>query len=287
LSSNLNELYASHCLLKQKPEAFIPVLAKTVYEQPRYFGFRDADEVGEAFACYWTRILGVIERYQDTGSCFDAYVATTLRYIAMSIRRQYLRRQASERVLCQNSGYDLDFSTAADTLCLNRRLYAGQELRLPLQRGNRKVFSQRLLFLSLKSAAYINDSDMECIARRIGYSTETVLVQARAARQLLAKKQERRNQRLQTRNSIWVRLQLYRSQLRHESGVEQRQSLKARLVRLEDRYQLLLKELQTRRVVLSNREIAGLCAVSKAVVDSGLDRLRQSYPDLTAPPGTV
>lgn len=279
MARDLNELYVEHKKNGGQAEQFMSSIAKAVYTAPQHYGFKDIDEVGEAFAVYWVRILGVIDRYQDTGSCFDAYLATTLRYIAASIRRSMVYKLESQRVVC-DSLLQPEAAQVEPAFCLEP---GKPDLPKPLaadgrpRRTSRKVLNQRILFLCAKSALQIRDDELVNIAVRIGYDADDLIAKVAQVRSLATRVHARRQARMERRNRSWVRSQMYRRQLAFETDPVKRQRLSDNLARQEQMHRQALQDLATAKQSISNGQIAQIFGVSKSTVDSGLDRLRRMY----------
>ena len=286
MSSDLNSLYTSHRGSGLDSQTFIKEVAGAVYGQPRRYGFKDEDEVGEAFALYWQRIIGVIERYEDQGSSFEAYLATTLRFIALSMRRQAARQKEvlqvlnaadRERCLSWPAPELVAKTTAAATVrsAMAAGCPAGQ--RRPIGRPrDQRVFCQRVLFLCVKTALQIADDEVLRIADRLGHDPLDLLGKVQQVRQQASRVQARRESRQQARNSSWVFIQLYHRQLARETDAYKRQHIQDRLVHFLHSRDLASRDLARLRLNVANTKIARLFGVSKATVDSGLERLRRS-----------
>jgi hypothetical protein len=279
MGKDLNSLYEEHKNRGHQAAQFMSSIASAVYAKPHHFGFQNPDEVGEAFATYWTRILGVVDRYRETGSCFDAYLATTLRYIAASMRRATVRHLEEQRVLCDTLAQEATSECAAGLeLESNQRTMITPSLgKSRPRRVNQKVLSQRIMFLCAKSALQIKDEEIITIANAIGCNFEDLLPRINQVRTLAGKVHARRQTRIENRNRSWMRVQLYRRQLAYETDPAKRLRLAEGLARQENLHRVALRELSDLKQSISNCQIAKIFGVSKSTVDSGLDRLRQMY----------
>ena len=163
-------------------------VAEAVYERPRHFGFRNNDEVGEAFCHYWNRIETLPEHYLDTGASFEAYLTSSLRYIALSIRRT-IAKEFDKQAVCFEEQYR-DYASShtssswsryeyRESWCLRETgLYPKKRMMLPDDADDSiyaKAFRIRLIYLCIKCAHLLNDTRLLELSKLAGVDTVTMM----------------------------------------------------------------------------------------------------------------
>ncbi|OHD80203.1 MAG: hypothetical protein A3J97_15015 [Spirochaetes bacterium RIFOXYC1_FULL_54_7] len=267
-------------------------VAEAVYESPGHYGFRSVDEVGEAFSHYWNRIESFPEHYSDTGANFEAYLTSSLRYIALSVRRdrakefdkqavcyeEQYRDYASGYTSCSWSHYDYGESWCSREpgLCPGKRKLLPESAD---DSGSAKAFRIRLVYLCLKCAHLLDDAKLIELSKLVGVETVQLMRWIQKARHEMAQHSIRTCSRRRGRDSAWVRIGVNRRRLSREVDPERRQVLETRIYRDQGVYLRACQVIHNSRPLLSNKEVAEILGVSKGTVDSGVGRiLRKYYP---------
>lgn len=255
-------------------------IAKEAYAHPRAYGFRSAEDVGEAFERYWTRIEGLVDRYEDVGSSFDAFVTSSLRYIAASIRRRRARDADREAI------YLDDRRAASGCACrpAPRRglLCPGAALEMPSPDDDRpvaKAFRRRVTFLCAKCANLLDDGKAAQIARRVGLDESELIGLLSRARSLGLGVRRRTTSRRRGRDAAWLRIGVNRRRLGRETDPDQRRYLSALIERDRGRYERTIALMSRSSPIISNREVALLLGVPKGTVDCGVGRILKRYSE--------
>lgn len=267
---------------KLEVEEVFQRIACEVYRDPLRYGFDCEDDAAEALIRYKERIKSFVFRYTDRGVPFEAYLSTSLRFLARSIRREGRRRREKELVCERSEGWDAE---------LRRDSWSSQPffleacLDLPWVKEGRKprggewaAFRTRLIFLYLKCAWDIN----EAITARVALAAEVPpdWLSAAAAQSLRSLEAERsRFERLCIRrDKAWGRICLLEA--RHRAELEPRVQGEIALSLRKERERLgrVRRELKAFKPTVSNAVVARILGVPKGTVDSGLYYLRKRAP---------
>jgi len=270
-------------------------VAESVYQSPRHYGFRNADEVGEAFCHYWTRIEAFPEHYIDTGTSFEAYLTSSLRFIALSIRRNLAKEFDRQAVCLEEQHREVSSSYTSSSwswhqygdFCRLHETAAFSTVRrfLPDDKDTRvfaRAFRTRLTYLCIKCAHLLDDLKIIELARLAGLDPEIMMHWIHAARLGLSHRSLRTTTRRRGRDSAWVRIGVNRRRLAREVDPDIRQMLRSRIERDHGVYIRACKVIHNSRTMLPNREVAEILGVSKSTVDSGVARILKKYLPLYA-----
>jgi hypothetical protein len=273
-------------------KCYMAGVAEAVYESPGHYGFRSVDEVGEAFCHYWNRIEDLPERYTNTGANFEAYLTSSLRYIALSVRRNRAK-EFDKQAVCYEEEYR-DYSSGYTSSSWSRYDYgeswclrdpgpcSGKSKLLPEDadaRGSAKAFRTRLVYLCLKCAHLLDDSRLHELARLAGVDAVILMRLIQKARLEIEQHSIRTCSRRRGRDSAWVRMGVNRRRLSREVDPDRRQHLENRIRRDHCVYLRACQVIHNSRPMLSNKGVAQILGVSKGTVDSGVGRiLRKYYP---------
>ncbi len=265
-------------------------VAEAVYERPGHYGFRSTDEVGEAFSHYWNRIEAFPEHYIDTGASFEAYLTSSLRYIALSVRRTRAKEFDKQAVCYEEEyrDYESGYTSSSwsryeygDSWCLKDPGPRSDIYKLLPEEaddsGSAKAFRMRLVYLCLKCAHLLDDSKLIELAKLAGVDPATLMVWIQKARHELSQHSIRTCSRRRGRDSAWVRIGVNRRRLSREVDPVRRQLLKTRIYRDQGVYIRACRVIHNSRPLLSNKGVAEILGVSKGTVDSGVGRILKKY----------
>jgi hypothetical protein len=310
----LHELVVAYKASGKGRDAIIEQVAAMLYTSHETYGFDDEDDAADAFLKYRERIARLVDRFEDRGLPFDAYLATSLRFLARTVRRE--RRRCMERtILCERSASD-DSSDAwrraeadpteagdgeggapiAPGICLpfradpgasgpmESRAPSGRPRRRPRARGglvrsspSEAARSSRLVFLAVKCAWELDDESVDRVADSAGVPRDWLASAVGQARRSLEPELSRRDRLVERRNSSWCRRRLLESKLEGETDPMRRERMEASLDRERRRFGKALEELGAFRPVVPNSVVARILGVPKGTVDSGLYYLRRQH----------
>ena len=272
-------------------EVILERIAKDVYERPRLYGFRSEDDVGEVFERYWTRIVGLVDRYEDVGSSFEAYLVSTLRYMALSMRRRRARCSDKDAVYVEESKSDIRPSFDSDTpICVlaESRL---KGVGIPSRSDNgisARAFRRRILFLCVKCANMMDDDEAVMVARSVGLDEDQVLDALARARSSGLGLRRRTASRRRGRDAAWLRFEAASRRLSRETDISVRRALEHSIDRDRGLYRRAVALIAKSTPVISNKAVAELLGLPKGTVDCGVGRILRQYSALhSSPPPEV
>jgi hypothetical protein len=271
-------------------EEYMAGVAEVVYHRPGHFGFRSNDEVGEAFCHYWSRIEMLPDNYLNAGSSFEAYLASSLRYIALSIRRSWAKDFDKESVCFEDRyrahecGYSYNPEMTQDCgvswPVREKAEYNPLGITVP-DKSDSSIFAKalriRLIYLCIKCATLLEDSRIFEIAKMTGVDPYLMMYWIQAARLGMSKRSIRTIARRQGRDSAWVRLNINRKRLSREVDPYRRQLLKSRIDKDRGVHIRACQVIHHSRSMLPNKQVAEIPGVSKGTVDSGVSRILKKF----------
>jgi DNA-directed RNA polymerase specialized sigma24 family protein len=284
----LQELLRSYRAGTAPRERVMERVAGLVYGDPGHFGFDDEDAAADALERHGRRIASLADRFEDRGIAFEAYLRTSLRFLARTIRRQ--RRRATERELvCERalSGFEPGLGTEGSRYGPEgtptfMRPSRGRAVPPPsagrpraLAEPERAAFASRLVFLVLKSAWEVDDDLADRVAQASGVDSAwlgSALTQARRSLESERCRYERMESR---RNGSWCRLRLLEARLRGEMDEDKRRVFLDAIDRERLRFERARAEIGAFRPVVPNSVVARILGIPKGTVDSGLYYLKK------------
>jgi hypothetical protein len=295
----LQELVLSYRSDGKGKERIMERVAALVYSSHDKFGFDDEDDAAEALIKHSGRIVRLIDRFEDRGIPFDACLASSLRYLAKTVRRD--RRQALDRELvcessldrsgCKGDSLDEVFPANGNEWLTNER--GGPALRpaprrRPRARGGtvrcgaieQAAYSSRLVYLAVKCAWEIDEVGVAQVAASAGVQREWLSAAVEQARRSLEPERSRVERLILRRNASWCRRRLLEGKLERETDLFRQSRLSTALERERIRSAKIKNELANFRTIVPNSVVARILGVPKGTVDSGLYYLRKRYgPD--------
>jgi hypothetical protein len=252
-------------------------VARLLYRDPRRFGFDDEDAAAEALIKHRERISRLVDRFEDRVLPFDAYLATCLRYIARTQRRE--KRNAAERArVCERSlvagaaGAAGAEEIDSDGCGRPEPPLSGLAGRTP---AAATAFGTRLVFLFVKCAWDADEDSATRVAEAAGVSREWLCSAGAQARRFLEAERARFERMSGRRNGSWCRLRFLETRLREELEQPRREKLSSALERERIRFERARSELRSFRPVVPNAVVARILGVPKGTVDSGLYYLKK------------
>ncbi|PKL25517.1 MAG: hypothetical protein CVV47_05535 [Spirochaetae bacterium HGW-Spirochaetae-3] len=257
-------------------------IAKDVYKRPRLYGFRSEDDVGEVFEHYWTRISGLVDRYEDIGCGFEAFLISSIRYMALSIRRQKAWNHDKD-------GFLDDDAKSEFRSCPDQRGPSGG-FRRPARAAafpNRDdhgviatAFRRRMLFLCVKCANSIDDTQAAAIAGAVGLDEDHLLSTLTIARASGLGIRRRSASRRRGRDAAWLRMGASSRRLAREVDTDTRRYISEAIDRDRGLYTRAILHISRSSRMISNKAVSELLGVPKGTVDCGVGRIMRRYSDL-------
>lgn len=258
-------------------------IAREVYRQPQLYGMQSEDEVGEVMARYWPRIAGLVDRYEDTGSKFETFLTSTIKFMAMSVRRKVARDYDREAVFVEDAKQNLGVDVEAIE---PRRSPARNGLRAigfphSSDRGIAAMaFRRRMVFLCVKCANVINDSEATMIASEMGMNERDMMTLIWRARDRGLGVRPRTAARRRGRDAAWLRMMASTRRLARETDPTVRRLLQAGIDRDRQLYRHAVGHIAKAKPIISNKDVAAMLGIPKGTVDGGVGRLLQQCSPL-------
>lgn len=258
-------------------------IACEVYRDPLRFGFDCDDDAAEALIRYKERIKSFVVRYTDKGVPFEAYLSTSLRFLARSIRREGRRKREKELVCERSEGWDAELrrdSWAAQPLLLEACMDFpwAREGRKP-RGGEVEAFRTRLIFLYLKCAWDVDEDVTEKVAQAVDVPPDWLSAAAAQSLRSLEAERSRFERLCCRRDRAWGRICLLEGRQRLELDPFIRADLAQSLRKERERLGRVRREIKAFRPTVSNAVVARILGVPKGTVDSGLFYLRKRIPE--------
>lgn len=262
--------------------AILDSIARDMYAHPSYYGMRSEEEVGELFERYWTRIAGLVNRYEDVGASFDTFVKTSMRFMALSIRRRKALEGDKEAIFLadRRAVYESDIETSGDEPPLETPKPASPFPRPDDQRLSAIAFRKRMKFLCVKCANMIDDFQATTIARAAGLDEDDLLTCMALARTHGLGLKQRSLSRRRGRDAAWLRMGVYRRRLSREADPYKRRRLEEAFDNDRRLYLKAIALIDRSIPAISNKAVADLLGVPKGTVDCGVARILKQYANL-------
>jgi hypothetical protein len=292
---NLHELVNAYRRNGEGKALILERVAALVYEGYSKFGFEDEDDAANALLKFHGRIVKLVDRFEDRGLSFDVYLATNLRYLARTVRRERRRLREREET-CERAVLDEaesearssieDRSASFDQACESQAEFRPSKRR-PRARGGRvprcqaeiAAYSSRLVFLAVKCAWEIDEAGISRVAISAGVDREWLAAAIEQARRSMESERSRLERLTQRRNASWTKLQLLGDRLRDETDPYRRVRLRLAEEREARRNARVMAEIAALKPIVPNSLVARILGLPKGTVDSGLYYLRKHYGD--------
>lgn len=262
----------------EQRQLYMAGVARAIYAKPKYFGFRNSDEIGETFSVFWSRIEGLPTKYLDLGSDFQAYLATSLRFMARTVRRRALMHEDLRYSFLFSHRHILASPRTSQTGIALARGGPRTFVRLNPQAGlsSTIAFHMRLTFVCVKCSHQLVDEDVSLLARAAGMDEARLLDVVRRGRHT-ALQVDRIESRRRGRDSSWFRMVANRRRLSREVDPCRRKCLIERIRRDTELLDRTNDRLRANRTTLSNSQVAAVLGVAKSTVDRGLGLLIRQH----------
>jgi DNA invertase Pin-like site-specific DNA recombinase len=293
--TELNELVSAYRSSGEGRDHIMEKVAALVYDAHRRYGFDDEDDAANALLKFRGRIARLVDRFEDRGVPFDAYLATSLRFLARTARRE--RRRILEREsVCDRAVFSETAEPNAEwpegepagerearpgldgrgrTAARRRpRARGGVIPRCPAEAA---AYSSRLVFLAVKCAWEIDEAGISAVADSAGVDREWLAAAVEQARRSLVSERSRLELLMERRNGSWTRLRLLELRLAEEADPHKKARLESAKGREEQRLANAREELGVLRTIVPNSVVARILGIPKGTVDSGLYYLRKRY----------
>ena len=264
---SLNDLYADFSAGLLEKREFEDVIFKNIGEDIRRLPGLGREDYDDFISWLYPRISSAVTAYREKGSSFEAYIGTMVRLAVKEYRYRQMR------------GYTAESSIWATQV---PEMYTAEEethydecpvavLEKPVKARN----PRQLLILTLKCCSYISDDFLERISSRLGVEPEVLRELTGRLRDVMIKREQKRNQLRERINNQFFRNIYYEKCLQNiteDSALALRMAEK--LERGRNRVTRMRKQLTRLRPDPSNRQIADLLGIAKGTVDATLFNIK-------------
>jgi hypothetical protein len=283
--SSLHELVKEYRRSGIGRECIFPKVAELLYRDPGRFGFETDDDASEALFKYRRRIAGLADRYEDKGIPFDVYLASSLRYIAKTVKRA--RRRSAEREFVCEKAEATSFARVAMEPGLCDRIPSSGSMKvkpLPVfgSTDSNEAYRNRIVYLFLKCAWDVDDEDVARVSSATGVNEDWLSSAVAQSRRFLDSERLRFEVLATRRNSSWCRIRLLEARIREESDPLRRDRIQAARERERVRFERVRAEIFSFKPVVPNSVVARIIGIPKGTVDSGLYYLKKHPVSRTA-----
>ncbi len=258
-------------------------LVRHMYAHPRLYGFFDRDEISEALSQFRARIHSILERAEKESRTRDAYLLSSMRFVAKSVHRQNFSFILSENAYMY-SQFSEEFAMEAPAeLSLEEQIDRGDAVApLPMSLSPRTIVSRlsperkRLLFLIIKCAWEVDEELLKKCCGALGLQEQYLF--------WLIERAKRRSEssmaqitELNTRlHELWIRLRVLELRLESSLLESERDVILSSIKRCRQRYFRLLERRKHRKSIISNECVSQILEIPKGSVDSGLYYLKKN-----------
>ncbi len=251
-----------------------------VYRFPLWQGGPvDDDDCGEFYLYCRPRLQRWIDRFQDQGSPFEAYLKSVLTWQLRSYHRAKGRRDAAWRLAGTPPFWDpeaAELTSGAPGEGAHRASAAAPTAPAVAAAAGSPAVRRRILFAVLKNCARMHDTHVPAWAGLCGRADLQALIGR--ARRAGSASQRRWSMIRERSNHAFAKARMIEDHLHDEVDADRRRILQQRLQRARRTAANARAELRAVRLGPSNRQIAQLLGIPKGTVDTGLFWLKRRFP---------
>jgi len=258
-------------------------LVRQMYAHPKLYGFFSEDEISDALHHFRGRIEGILDRAEKESRTREAYLLSSMRFVAKSMHRQNFSANLCESAYVHSHfSEDAVLEAPADAFIEEGRREESADaqgvISLSPQIFLRKLAParKRLLYLVIKCAWEIDEEILKKCSCALGIPEQYLFSLVELAKR---KTEGARNQvyTLNAKlNTLWIRLRVLELRLETALLKNEKECIARSLDRCRQRYVRLLEKRRRRKSLVSNELISELLGVPKGSVDSGLFYLRKN-----------
>jgi len=259
-------------------------LVRQMYAHPRLYGFFDTDEISDALNHFRSRIESILDRADKESRTRDAYLLTSMRFVAKSVHRQnFVANLYENAYIHSHFSEDTVLEASADTFIEDPGRLELCEEENALSISPRAYFSQlsserkRLMYLIIKCAWDMDEPMIKKCSEGLGIPEQCLFEVIELARRRTESNRTHILEFNARLNSLWIRSRVL--ELRLESSLldEEKEAVACTLRRCRQRYFKLLEKRKHRKPSISNQCVSQILGVPKGSVDSGIFYLKRSF----------
>lgn len=258
-------------------------LIRQMYARPRLYGFFNEDEISDALSRYRGRIEGILDRAEKESRTREAYLLSSMRFVAKSMHRQNFSLNLYENAYVYSQFFDdsvleppADISLEANKKGMNVDMSGNISISPQVFLKHLSPERKRLLYLMIKCAWDIDEDLLKSGSLRLGIPEQYLfnLIELTKRKTEVSRAQtDTLNIKL---NALWIRLRVL--EFRKETSLlkNEKDCINTSLERCRGRYIRLLEKRKHRKSLVSNEFVAELLGIPKGSVDSGLFYLKRN-----------
>lgn len=279
-------------------ELAVSGLAEYLYT--RFYRFRlncrDEDLRGDYLVWLYPRLSCIIAKYDPDKASLGTYLNWVIRLSFRTFMRNRYSEEARERACeteetthllgveaeLENDGYDecLVSETAGTYDRKASRIEAQRIEARGLSAKKKEIRSRKLLLLACKAGHYIDDGQIEKIARLSGYDEAYLREKIECIRAAGEKGRVRARRTIERQNGYYIRARKCLIELKYvERDSPRREALEKEYRFCRERWEALRSGKRTRVKNPSNRFLAGTLGISRGTIDSTLAQAMQEGYD--------
>jgi RNA polymerase sigma factor (sigma-70 family) len=214
------------------------------------------DEYVDFLCALYPRISRAIDKYQDEGSSFDAYIVTIVRWAA----REYIQTEVNHRITEQTYW---DACTQEMAVCETEPSY---DITGPCKPVSNP---RQVLLLLLKSYYFLSEDFIDRVAPAIGMKKETLQCLVGQLRNLRIHRDEAIKDIQERIYSQYYRCIAFEKRMNAAPlGSARHEKLKTRLEKARKRLETMRKRFKRLRTEPTNQQVAQVLGIPKGTVDS-------------------
>jgi hypothetical protein len=224
----------------------------------------DDDDYMDFMCAFYPRLSHAIDNYQETGSSFDAYIASLVRWGIKETRNRQMDRRIVEYACWEAKSLD-EAAVQEEEDVYSEPEPAFGEVDNPRQ----------VLVLLLKSYHYMSMDFLERISPALNIDKEKLKDLIDGLRELRLKREETIRALQERIYTQFYRCMIFEKKLKHTASDSGRyERLWNRLIRTRKRLQSMRSRLAKMKTAASNRQVAQILESAKGTIDAHLFTLK-------------
>lgn len=258
-------------------------LIRRMYMHPRLYGFFSEEELSEALSRYRSRIEAIIDRAEKESITREAYLLSSMRFVAKSVHRHIYCSNLNENAyVCSHFSEDAVLEFPADTVLeknpnkIQGADTSGIGISPRVFVGKLAPERRRLLYLVIKCAWDIDEELLGKCSYALGMPEQYLFNLIELVKRRTEASRFQIHQLNEKLNILWIRMRVLELRLDTTVNKSDREKVRHNLDRCRRRYRYFLEKRSRRKSSISNEFISDLLDVPKGSVDSGLYYLRKN-----------
>ncbi|MCL2066821.1 MAG: hypothetical protein FWG99_05095 [Treponema sp.] len=284
-SNSFNELYKLYSDGEIERQEFEGAIHSAIADKKHSYNTNNLtdDELNDFISWLYPRIRSAVDSYKNTGSSFDAYIASMIKLSA----KEYHVRSASKNITeyaVWNARVPEMYTHQEEPHYIIEKIEETAEPEKSTDKNDLSVDfknPRQLLILILKCYCYVSEDFLDRAAPRVGVPREKLQEMTDKLRIIRARRdQELRDMRERVYCQFY-RCMVYEKKLTFlsENNIA-RLRMKEKLEKARTRLELMRKRLAGIRPTATNSQIAEVIGISKGAVDASYYNLRARWKNM-------